>query len=68
MEAAPIAQRPAVRVCMPDTKEKSNIELLSAVRTVILGVYAIKIAETSKSWSLIKLLRTAFSISRLLRG
>ena len=42
MEAAPIAQRPAVRVHIPDTEGKTNIKLLSAVRTAILGTYTVK--------------------------
>jgi hypothetical protein len=41
-EAAPIAQRPAVRVRMPDVAGKTNPEILTAVRTVIRGAYAIK--------------------------
>ena len=43
IEAAPIAQRLAVCVYMPDTEEKSNTKLLSTVRTTIPDIYAIKI-------------------------
>ena len=43
IEAALIAQHPAVRVCMPDTEGKSNIELLSTVKIMIPEAYAIKI-------------------------
>jgi len=41
-EAVPIAQRPAVRVRMPDMAGKTNPEILTAVRTVIRGAYAVK--------------------------
>ena len=41
-EAAPIAERPAVRVRMPDISEKTNSEILTAVRTVIKRAYAVK--------------------------
>ena len=42
IEAAPIAQRLAVRVRMADTEGKSNAELLSAAKIAIPGAYAIK--------------------------
>jgi hypothetical protein len=41
-EAVPIAQRPAVRVRIPDIAGKTNPEILTAVRAVIKGAYAVK--------------------------
>ena len=45
-EAALIAQRPVVRVRMVETKEKSNTEILTAVRTVIQRTYAVKMIRS----------------------
>ena len=45
-EAAPIAQRPAVRVRMPDVAGKTNSKILTAVRTVIKRAYAVKLMRS----------------------
>src|SRR5436305_1871664 len=39
---APIAQRPAIRVRIPSAAEKTPEEILTAVKPVIMGAYAIK--------------------------
>jgi hypothetical protein len=63
MEAAPIAQRPAVRVRMADSEGKLNADLLTAAKAVIPGAYAIKTmrsgdievmvpSQTTKDWVL----------------
>ena len=45
-EVAPIAQRSVVRVRMTETEGKSNTEILTAVRTVIQGAYAVKMMRS----------------------
>ena len=41
-ESAPIAQRPAICVRIPGAAEKTPEEILTAVKPVIMGAYAIK--------------------------